>query len=356
MLLKTPPGPYRRKPRVDSRLMVSYFPPGKSSLKWYVAAITDAWEHTVNNLISCGNLLIGAKEEHPGAFHKMVENKLPFGIRTAQILMRIASDPRIVRANHDSCDTGRPLLLPNHVGTLHELTRLDDATFKSALARGVIHPEMERKDARGLVLKTMAQQRLATAAKQNVGNDVSLWLADPPWPTTYEVPYKTMSISDIKNLRLGPNGRSSNDAKHPTVKRASAKCAAIGMWAVEELLHEGEEVLQAWGFDLLLPRIIWDKGSHVRPGRAALMQHEYLLVGVRGGAVPTWLPKSVITVPRSGLKNSQKPVEFHATLQKMFPLLINRVELFARRTPPTGWRGWGNQYPGDAPAKSRRAA
>ena len=37
--------------------------------------------------------------------------------------------------------------IPSSWGTLYELTKLDDETFQAALDEGVIHPEMERKDA-----------------------------------------------------------------------------------------------------------------------------------------------------------------------------------------------------------------
>lgn len=312
---------------------------------YYTAAILDNWEQSVNKLLGCGRMLLCARHgEHAlphGQFTKMVEERLPFGLRTAQILMKVAADQRISDASRDS-------RLPPHVATLYELTRLDDHTFKNSLTDGRIHPLMERKDARSLVLKNLTQERHKRAAKQNVGTGVSLWLADPPWDPTFRLPYDTMSIQAIKNLRMRPDGNASVDPKYPSVADASAPCAAIGLWAIDEMLHEAEEVLAAWGFEMLNPRIIWDKGSHARSGRAALMQHEYLLIGVRGGAMPVWLDKSVKMFPRAGLKNSQKPVEFHAMLQKMFPLLNERMELFARRTPPDGWRGWGNQNPGPA--------
>ena len=155
----------------------------------------------------------------------------------------------------------------------------------------------------------------------------------------------------------GHGGESSTDPRVPSIAEASAPNAAIGLWAIEELLHEAEEVLDAWGFRMLSPRIIWDKGSHVRAGQAALMQHEYLLIGVskNGALVPVMnKPPSVIQGISRRSCHSQKPTRFHDILRDMFPMYENRVELFARRRPPEGWRGWGNQYPGDA--KPRRAA
>jgi hypothetical protein len=73
----------------------------------------------------------------------MIENELPFGKRTAQMLMAVANDPRLTTAKHAS-------RLPPHWYTLYELRQLSDAQFEAAIANGLINPEMERDDARSL--------------------------------------------------------------------------------------------------------------------------------------------------------------------------------------------------------------
>lgn len=318
-------------------------------LEWYVTTIREAWQRSIRRFLQTGRLLLDAKEGPDklphGQFGEMIRDLLPFGQRTAEKLMAIARDRRISDSTHES-------LMPRHVETLWLLTKLPAATFKKALVSGKINAEMTRKDAGSLLYKVQATKRLATAAKQNVGNDISLWIADPPWQTSFALPYDTMPLQAIKEMRLGPNGRASTNPKHPTVAEASAPCAAIGLWAIDELLYEAEEVLAAWGFKMLTPRIIWQKHQG-NIGEAAFHRHEYFLIGVRGGAVPTSKPNSVVTPPPGKLNHSQKPLHFHSMLKTMFPLLIERIELFARRTPPDGWRGWGNQNPG--PRKLRAA-
>jgi len=69
----------------------------------------------------------------------MIENELPFKPRTGQMLMRIAADERLSKAQHVS-------LLPPSWGTLYELTKLSDKAFEERIENGAIHPEMERKD------------------------------------------------------------------------------------------------------------------------------------------------------------------------------------------------------------------
>src|SRR5262249_61351776 len=78
------------------------------------------------------------KAELPhGRFEQMINAELPFGERTAQCLMAIARDKRLRKRT-------MVRLLPSCWRTLDELTRLDDAQFRAALADGLITPEMQR--------------------------------------------------------------------------------------------------------------------------------------------------------------------------------------------------------------------
>lgn len=111
--------------------------------------ICDMWQAAVESIISTGEQLIEAKEDlkgQKGAWGKLCD-ELPFGERTAQRLMEIARDPRLTDTTHVS-------VLPPSWGTLYELTKLDDKTFKAAMAKGTIHPGMERKDVETLLEKS----------------------------------------------------------------------------------------------------------------------------------------------------------------------------------------------------------
>ena len=103
--------------------------------------IRDAYCRGIGALIECGRLICSAKAELPhGDFQRMVERELPFGARTAQKLMTIASDHRLTNTTHASH-------LPASWSTLYELTKLDDAVFARSIANRLIHPEMKRRDA-----------------------------------------------------------------------------------------------------------------------------------------------------------------------------------------------------------------
>jgi hypothetical protein len=106
----------------------------------FAERITSAWQKAVASIIETGRLLIEAKNalDH-GEFGKMIEDKLPFGWRTAQRLMEIAEHPILSKATHVSH-------LPPSWGTLYELTKLPERELTDMLADGRINCETERKE------------------------------------------------------------------------------------------------------------------------------------------------------------------------------------------------------------------
>ncbi len=66
-------------------------------------------------------------------FKQMIENDLPFGPSTAQMLMAIARNKQLSNADHG-------LLLPTSWRTLYELTRLTDEQFDDAIEAGKCGP------------------------------------------------------------------------------------------------------------------------------------------------------------------------------------------------------------------------
>src|SRR5262245_55434393 len=126
----------------------------------WAAKISAAWRSALDDIIETGALLIEAKAALPhGEFEAMIEAELPFGKRTAQMLMKVAADSRLTNAKHAS-------LLPPSWYTLYELSKLPDDVFAAKLADGTIHPEMQRKDLTGTdhgdSLPDLARNTIAT--------------------------------------------------------------------------------------------------------------------------------------------------------------------------------------------------
>jgi hypothetical protein len=106
----------------------------------YATAIIYDWRESAKLIIRCGMMLTLARRGlKRREFIAMVEDDLPFGMRTAERLMAIAADARLRRPTHVS-------LLPPSWGTLYQLSTLTDEQFTQGVESGVINPEMERKD------------------------------------------------------------------------------------------------------------------------------------------------------------------------------------------------------------------
>ena len=106
----------------------------------HVELIAAAWRKGVDSIIETGQRLIDAKNDPNiahGEFLAMIESDLPFGARTAQRLMAIASHPVISKATHAS-------YLPPSWMTLYELTKLPEHALQQKIDSGEITPKIGR--------------------------------------------------------------------------------------------------------------------------------------------------------------------------------------------------------------------
>lgn len=164
-------------------------------------------------------------------------------------------------------------------------------------------------------------------------------LADPPWNmgTTglYErrklrlakLVYPLMSTEDIKKLRV-------------------ADYAEIGchlwLWVTNSHLHDGFDVMAAWGFKYLAP-ITWVKPSGL--GNYFIHRTQHLLFGYRDKCIfpkARYKPTVFMAKPK---EHSQKPEESYELIESISP--TPRLELFARQKRKTlfneEWDVWGNE-------------
>lgn len=112
------------------------------------------------------------------------------------------------------------------------------------------------------------------------------------------------------------------------------------MWVTNPHLDQGIELLKSWGFDYATVAFVWDKQS-TNPGFYTLSGCELCLVGKKG-KIPrprgSRKERQLVSMKRS--KHSEKPSEVRTRIEAMFPDQ-NKIELFARGTPPQGWTYWG---------------
>jgi N6-adenosine-specific RNA methylase IME4 len=155
--------------------------------------------------------------------------------------------------------------------------------------------------------------------------------ADPPWqlgnPDGVNAPenhYPTMPLREIKDLR--PNASDN---------------AVLFLWAVNCLLPEALQVIEAWGFTYKT-NLVWVKPG-IGLGYWTRNRHELLLFATRGQIdlpEPKQRPDSVIEADRG--RHSQKPSLVYELIETAYPRL-SKLELFARGQSRTGWQTWGNQ-------------
>lgn len=156
-------------------------------------------------------------------------------------------------------------------------------------------------------------------------------VADPPWASmhqrsTYhrgkpERHYGTMPLEDIKALPVGD---------------VAAPDAHLWLWAVNRLLGQAYEVVEAWGFTPMSV-LTWCKPG---PGMGYYLRNntEHCIFATRGKPmVPETKALSTWHVwPRR--KHSEKPEEFFDIVETVSP--GPRLELFSRRERE-GWLSWG---------------
>mgnify|MGYP002681507457 CR=1 FL=1 len=170
-------------------------------------------------------------------------------------------------------------------------------------------------------------------------------VADPPWkygtwgkaePThrpnskVYPMPYKTMTVDEIKAL--------------PIEDLADENCE-LYLWTTQKYLPESFEVIRAWGFKYCQTLIWCKKPRGLGQGGVYCPTNEFLLLG-RKGKMPkvkrvdsTWF-----LTKRPHNSHSTKPEFFQDMIEKVTE--EPRLELFARRKRD-GWDVWGNEVESD---------
>jgi len=158
-----------------------------------------------------------------------------------------------------------------------------------------------------------------------------LLYADPPWqlgnPESDYAPenyYPTLPLAEIKALPV-----------------PAAENAVLFLWAVNGLLPQAFEVIEAWGFEYKAD-IAWIKNG-IGPGVWTRPRHELLFVA-RKGKFPPPEPRqriaSVFEAKRG--RHSEKPERAYELIEQMYPN-VTKLELFARGRTRAGWSAWGNE-------------
>nr|WP_279196861.1 MT-A70 family methyltransferase [Ralstonia mannitolilytica] len=156
----------------------------------------------------------------------------------------------------------------------------------------------------------------------------SVVYADPAWNYLQEeaLGYTTMTLEEICAM---------------PVNEIAAEDAVLFLWCSASLPQEALDVIKAWGFTFKT-QAIWNK---VRPGMGSYfrIQHEHLMIATRGNVpeVPDAVRFASVFAEKRR-EHSRKPDCAYEMIEAMYPEL-NKIELFCRGEPRTGWAGWGNE-------------
>lgn len=105
----------------------------------YQHEISRLWENAQDTFVTIGRYLLAAAASLPhGEFDVMVENGLPFGRQIAYQLRKVA----------EAIDGGRfpPEQLPPSYTTIFQLTTLTDPQLSVAKERGLLRPDVTRRE------------------------------------------------------------------------------------------------------------------------------------------------------------------------------------------------------------------
>lgn len=206
---------------------------------------------------------------------------------------------------------------------------------------------LEQASTEGLTIRELRQEVKAATRPKVIEGQATLEglyrviYADPPWMYHNANPhpdgshtkaaqrYEGLSIEALCNLPVAAHALPNS---------------ILFMWVTSPLLYQNpgpREVLEAWGFAYKSSRV-WDKVIG-NPGNYGMqVEHEILVIGVRGSCLPdapTPHDHSVETIRQDG-EHSSKPEEFRQFILRHWttgPYL----ELFGRQRRP-GWTVFGN--------------
>jgi len=123
------------------------------------------------------------------------------------------------------------------------------------------------------------------------------------------------------------------------IEKVSSLYSVLFLWAVNPMLPEALQVMDAWGFRYKT-NLAWVKPAPLGKAWWARSQHELLLIGVRSKTrKPAMVPASVLFCERG--EHSEKPEEFRIQIEMMYPA-GSWLELFARKKSE-GWEVYGDE-------------
>ena len=169
--------------------------PAQKNRAYYVNRIKDNYATVISLGIDIGNHLIDAKKTLPhGEFEAMIESDLPFGVRTARMLMTNAEHPVISNRKYTSD-------LPQSWYTCYQLSHQTPQDLIAKIESGEVNPNTTQKEA------------IAMRGGRNL--DALMTSQSEEWYTTPDI--INLAIEALGDIDLDP---CSNSHESPNVPAA----------------------------------------------------------------------------------------------------------------------------------------
>ena len=168
--------------------------------------------------------------------------------------------------------------------------------------------------------------------------------ADPPWP------YNNSQSHDPKRGGYTYPPMTMEQIKALPVESIAAEDSLLFLWATMPKLPQALEVIEAWGFRHVTTAFVWvktnPKNAKIYSGMGYYTNGnaELVLIGKRGHPHRVRKDvKQIVIAPRS--RHSAKPEEVRRRIDLLVGPKKRKLEMFARGTLPSGWMGWGLEFP-----------
>lgn len=135
-------------------------------------------------------------------------------------------------------------------------------------------------------------------------------------------PYPTMSIEEIKNIKL-----------------PCSKDCVLWLWTTNLFLKYAFEILESWGF-INKSILTWDK-QHIGTGRWLRSQTEHCILAIRGNPLFVNTKYSTLLSEKRTNKHSEKPDGFYKMLDVIHGDCA-KLDYFARKKRE-GWDVYGDE-------------
>lgn len=197
-------------------------------------------------------------------------------------------------------------------------------------------------------------------------------IADPPWYYNARSKYRLDNGSKTRGIGAGMHYdlmRNEDIADMPVFEIADKRCLLF-LWATAPLLDKAIDTMRAWGFKYCTVAFVWIKTNPKRwsnsmsgqmritsnaegfmnwmtaflPGYYTGSNAEFVLLGRRGTKsfehARGHKVSQVVYAPRG--EHSEKPEAVQDKIEYMYPEVLPRLEMFARRKR-SGWDIFGNE-------------